>query len=193
MEGASRAKLDVPKTNRDPVWSLCPWPVSVIVLGTELTFPAAPAAEWLKYLMIRSLEEFDLSGLIDDLFPGLDDFFFENDLPLDELFELALDIIGTVSARPYWLTLRLTHVATEAWHVLGPKMISQGGDPAVLSLAAWLDLLLFTIMESIDPEKATMFTLQLQLPPQELTEEGTENDPMAALEMDPNAFLAMAD
>jgi hypothetical protein len=186
---ATHSPVEVPQTNEDPVWSLCPWPVTVDMHGQVFDIEPLPAVHWLKHLMNKE-GSMDLIGLLDDIAPGMDDFCFDHDINPQELMDLGLDIISTVAARPWWLALRLTTIAANNWQVFGPKLMMSGGDATVLSLAGWLDMLLWQIMDSIDPKKATMFTMQLQLPPPELQEE--ESDPFALTETDRSAFLAMA-
>jgi len=41
----------MPVTNKDPVWSLRPWPVEIDMGSQTFTVPAVPAIEWLKFLL----------------------------------------------------------------------------------------------------------------------------------------------
>lgn len=194
-DGSNVPTMRIPKTNVDPIWSLCTWPVTIRVHGEEFTVEPLPAAEWLKHMMHQD-GHVDVLGLVTDLVPELDEYFYENALPLTELADVVYELIATVSARPWWVTFRLTTVAANSWHVLGPKMIAKGGDARTLSLAAWLDVLLFQIMDVIDPEKATMFELQLEMPPKELQledDETPDGELPASMEMDTQSFLSMAD
>lgn len=185
-------RVEVPKHNVDPVWSLCPWPLVITTHGQIFEVPAEPAVTWIKHLMPTPKQETDpdLLMLLDELLPTVDDFWFDSALPPEELYELIQDIITTVAARPWWLTLRMMAVASSAWHILGPKMIMNNGDPTKLSLAAWLDLLMYLIMDSVDPEKATMFVMQLEAPPAGLLSPEEEQELVPPMEQ--SLFLAMA-
>jgi hypothetical protein len=184
----STPQITIPKLNGDPTWSLCPWPVTVDVEGTTFTVEAVPAVAWLKFLM---RPEPDLTGLLTELFPGLEDFFFDEELDLQEMYDLLLEVIATVSARPWWVTIRLIAVAYHHWAVLGPQMLTQA-DAESLSLAAWLDILTVTVIESMKPERVAMFTLQLEAAPSFNGDDAAPVDHMASMEMDRNAFLAAA-
>lgn len=187
--------IQIPKTNVDPLWSLCQWPVTVEVHGESFTFEPLPAAQWLKFMM-NDNGRFDIFGILNELAPELEDFFYEKALPVHELFELVLEIISTVGARPWWVTQRLVIAAFHSWHYLGPKMIAKGGDASTLSLAAWLDVLLFQIMDNIEPEKAEMFRLQLTAEPRDLVTDEDEDPEEGGIpvldDLDQASFLSMA-
>jgi hypothetical protein len=181
----------MPKTNRDPVWSLCPWPIEVIRPGLEFQIEALPAVHWLQFLL-NPIEP-DFTSLIAELMPELEDYYLgrDDDAPdLDGLRETVLEIISTVGARPWWQVLRLTTMAASNWDILGPKLIMNGANATQVSLAAWLDVLIMTVLENIEPSKATMFTLQLEAVPVELADEDEENGGLPP--MDESAFLSMA-
>lgn len=187
---ASSGNIAVPKTNRDPVWSLCPWPVTVQLPGLEFEIEPLPAVDWLQYLL--NAQGPDFMGLIGELMPDLEDYYLDTDdePDVDGLRETVLDIIATVGARPWWQVLRLTMMAAGSWDVLGPKLLMNGANPVNVSLAAWLDVLVVTVLENIEPSKAMMFTLQLEAVPVNLLSE----DEVAGEfpEMNESAFLAMA-
>jgi len=183
----SQPPAPIPKLNRDPVWSLKPWPVTVQIGMYEWTIPALPAADWLSVLMVEQVDP-------DDVFPGLlepedleqfDEFIVDGDINLDDVYSSFFDIIETVSGRYWWVALRLIHVAREQWHILGPDMVMRGADPTRLSLSAWLDSLLVTIIQGMKREHVSSFSLQLEAPPagEEIAEE--------EMEMSANAFLSM--
>lgn len=183
---ANDAKVIIPRLNTDPVWSLRPWPLIVTVAGTEFEVPAMPAADWLAWLMAP---EFDLDAALEELLPGIDDLLVDGDATLDEVYETVLDMISTVSARPWWVALRLISVARTSWDVLGPDLIKRGLDPDRHSLAAWMDVLLVSIYNAMDPKDTTMFTMKLEAVPEAVGD--PEADPMDSMEMDRSAFMAM--
>lgn len=182
----SGSKVSVPKLNKDPVQSLQPLSVELTIAGRELRIPAHSAAEWLTVLMV---EELDLS----DIFPGMvegsesvEDLILDGKLSLDELEETILDVIEVVSARPWWVTLRLVEVARTSWDVLGAELLLRGVDAAKVSLAAWLDMALLVALRSMDPKDVQMFTLKLESPPPSVKVEEAD------MEMSAAQFMTMA-
>jgi hypothetical protein len=179
--------VQIPRQNVDPVWSLQPWPVQLTFHGEDYEIPAIPAVDWLGYLMQESP---DLDGLVEDLLPEAEDLLYEMTLDLEELFEVVLETIATVAARPWWIALRLIQVARANWHIVGPDMLSRGADPGVLSLAGWLDVVLVSILNNMDPKDTTMFVLRLEASPIQVA---PDNDELPALEMDSRFFQSMSD
>jgi hypothetical protein len=169
----------------DPVWSLKPWPAVVLVGAHEFTVPAMAAADWLGYLM---QETPDVDGLILDFFGKGEDLLYAGRLTIEDLYEVVLDLISTVCARPWWVALRQITVARGAWHVLGPKMLERI-DLEHVSIAAFLDVLLAVTLENMDPKDMAMFILKLEaLPPELASEQPALIDSM---EMNRGAFLSM--
>lgn len=185
-------QVQVPKTNKDPVLSLCPWSIDVSLGRCQdqecleehsFEIPAAPASEWLQYLLSS---ESDLNQLITGMMPKLEDFYFENYLPVEDMYKRALEIIEIASARSWWIALRLISAAAANWNILGPKMLMSGVDASRVSLAAWLDVLLLVIIENSEPKNVMMFTLKLEAPPPNIF--GAEQP--EEMETDRSAFLA---
>lgn len=143
-----------------------------------------PAVDWLAYLM---QPEPDLDGMILDLFPDSEELLFAGEIELDELYDLMLEVIATVSARPWWVALRQIGVVRGSWSVLGPVML-EAADASRISIAGWLDILLVKTLSAMDPKDTTLFTSRLEAPP--ITERPAE--PMETMEMDRGAFLSMA-
>ena len=177
------ARLVVPKLNADPVWSLRPWPVILHLAGEDYEIPAMPAADWLAYLM---QPEPDFDGILDDYVPDIEELLVDGDVSLDEVYEMLLDLIALVSSRPWWVALRLIKVATQSWDVLGPDLIKRGIDAERHSIAAWLDVLLVSALNSMEAKDTTMFLLKLEADPRK-----GASDPIDDMEMDRSAFLAM--
>lgn len=179
----------VPELVTDPVWSLRPWPVEIDLGSRVVTILALPAADWLVHLMAAQLDP-------DAVFPGLlpsdeeelvEDMLYDGRLGLDQLDRIFLDVVTAVSARPWWVALRLVAATRAHWAVVGADMILRGVDAARLSLSAWLDVALLTIMRHIRTEDSMMFTLQLEMVPASEVA-ATQGQ----LEMSEEAFLAMA-
>jgi hypothetical protein len=182
----SSKAIQLPQLITDPVWSLKPWPVLVEVGDFELEIPAMCAADWLQVLMVEGLDS-------DDVFPGLldhdsrtfiEDQMHDGVLEFEEVQRLALEIISTVSGRPWWVSLRLIEVARVSWDALGGDMAKL--DATRIPLAGWLDYLFLLVVRTIDDAKRTMFLLKLEIVPA-----GWADAP-AELEMSTDAFLAMA-
>jgi hypothetical protein len=152
--------------------------------GQEYEIPAMPAVDWLAYLMQPRP---DLDGMLLDFFPDLDELLMVGLVGLDEVYETLLELISTVTARPWWVTLRLVSVVQGSWQVLGPIML-KAADVSQLSIAGWLDVLTVEILNAMDPKDTTMFTSKLESPPPSERPE----EPMEEMEMDRSAFLSMA-
>ena len=175
-------RVIVPKQNKDPIWSLRPWPIVLAVGGRDFDVPAMVATDWLVYLMADPM---DIDGLIEEIIPDLDKAIYELEIDLGEAYFACLDLITTVAARSWWIAARLVYIAAQSWHVIGPKLIDRGADPNTLSLAAWLDVLLVTVLDNMDPKDTTMFVMKLEAAP------ATESAPEEEMEMDRDAFLSM--
>lgn len=178
----SSARVTVPKLNKDPIWSLQPWPTVVELGGRSFEIPALTATDWLVYLM---QPEPDVEALILDLFVDIDELLMAETITLDDLYDAVLLLISTVSARPWWVSLRLINVARNSWAILGPMML-ETLDASHASISAWLDVLMIKALNSMDPKDTTLFTSQLEAPPPSEQSE----DPMDDFEMDASAFLS---
>jgi hypothetical protein len=162
------ARLPVPKQTRDPIWSLKPWPVVVMVGGQDYEFPAATAADWLSVLMV---EQVDLDDVVRYMAQDGEGLLYREDIGA-ELYDIVLEVIDQVSGRPWWQTMRLISVASANWNVVGAEMLYRGVLPDQMSLSGWLDVLLIVILRLMDPKDVTMFTLQLENPPVQAIEAG---------------------
>jgi hypothetical protein len=178
-------KVVTPKLNTDPIWSLQPWPVTVTLGGEDIRIPAMSAVEWLAYLM---QPQPDIDGMILDLLPDSEDMLFDGRIDLEELYDITLDLVATVCARPWWIALRQIQIACDSWHVLGPQML-ESVDAQLLSIAAWLDVLLVKTLGSMDPKDTTMFVSRLEAPPASLRTQMAP--PIEEMEMDRGSFLSM--
>lgn len=176
-------RIAVPKLAGDPVWALKPWPVTIQAGGEDYEIPALPAADWLAVLMA---DPFDPDDLILDLVINGKELLFLETVSADDLAHICFDVITTVSARPWWVAMRLITMARGSWSVLGAELILKGVDPQRVSLAAWLDALLLVALRTMNPDDVTMFTMRLEEPPPE------EVDSVAdEMEMSAEAFLSM--
>lgn len=145
-----------------------------------------PAVDWLSILMAESFGP-------EDIFPGLlpdedrlqvEDLLHTQALAVRDMWDLSLDILTEVSGRPWYVALRLVLVAKASWDALGGDLAAIRSDA---SLGAWLDILFTLIVRNIEDSKRNMFLLKLELAP-----EGWGDKQQEAMEMSPDAFLAMA-
>jgi hypothetical protein len=128
----------------------------------------------------------DVDGLILEFIPDGEELLFEGKITLEQLYDACLDLISTVCARPWWIALRMVNIARSSWGVLGPQMIEKV-DPERISIAAWLDVLMVTILNSMEPKETTLFSMRLEAPPPEI--QGSEET--QEMEMDRGSFLSM--
>lgn len=140
------------------------------------------AAEWLGILMAKNMNIAQLLELI----PDSQDLILDGDMEVEEIREILMDMITTVSGRQWWITLRLIGLAQKYWDTLGAKMITSVNAEQV-SLAAWMTVLQLTIIEHIEPDKVPMFVAQVQAPPPGVVAEVVPHQDLTARE-----FLAMA-
>lgn len=187
--------VQVPNLITDPVWSLGLFPIDIEFAGKQFRLPPMRAIDWLVYLMCPQP---DMYTLISNIFADLEEHLLEQmvesetDLTIIDLYRLALDVLATASGRPWWVAIRLTAVAADNWHILGPKLIMSGVNAETLSLSAWLDCLLLIAIESMDPKDVTMFSLKLESQPPDpfAREDDEEVDPVEEMVTDRDAFLA---
>jgi hypothetical protein len=131
----------------------------------------------------------DIDTLISEIVPDLEDLVYDGAIRLDRVYDAMLEVVSCASARPWWISLRLISVARYQWDILGPELLARGADPNTQSLAAWLDVLLVTILSAMDPKKTTMFLMQLEAVPDVMKDPG--KDSFDEMEMDTGAFLSL--
>ena len=180
--------VTVPRLVTDPIWSLQIWPVTFTLAGQDFTIPAIPASGWLEELMVENV---NLIEVLEELLPWseleeLRDLMWEDAFTLPDLHDLLLEVISAVTGRPWWISMKLITAARLHWDFLGAELALRGVRADTISIAAWLDVALLTIIRNIDPEKATMFTSQLEMPPPGVTIEPE------AMEISAEHFMSMA-
>lgn len=178
----------VPEQTVNAVASLRPFATEIQVGGEWIKVPAYPAADWLELLM-GPLELFAI-------FPGLcseedqefvEDCLAEGVVTANDVDDATLDLIETVSGRPWWITLRMVNVAETKWSVLGADMALHGVDATKLSLSGWLDVLWVTIFKHLDDKKWLMFASQIEVPPPQVE----VRDSIETMEMSSDSFTAL--
>jgi len=173
----------VPRTNRDPVRSLRPGPVTFVVKGKEYEIPALPAADWLEVLM---RPDWAADDIFVELMPeGIN--LVLGDLEPDQAEDLALAVIEEVTGRHWWVAIRLIQTLVQTWDVMGPEAIFNHVDVEKLSLAGWMDAMLVLLMSRLKDEDTTMFAAQLEAPP------FGEEIPEEEMAISEGQFLSMAD
>ena len=180
--------VTIPKVVTDPIWSLRIWPVTFTVAGQDFTIPAIPASEWLELFMDNEIEAPEIleTLLASEDAERLRDLMWDDRFALTDLGDLLLEVISAVTGRPWWVALKLVATVRTQWDFLGAELVLQGVRADTISIAAWLDVALLTILRNIDPEKATMFTSQLEMPPPGVTIEPE------AMEISAEHFMSMA-
>lgn len=172
----------------DPVWALKPWPVTLELGTLALHIPARPAADWLAALMAPDSLFGALAQLLDaESESRLQDALVAGALDLDVFEESFLDMVSTVTARRWFVSLRLIEMARQSWDIVGAELTFRGVDAAMVSLAAWLDVAFMIMYRAIRPESLTMWMLKLELPPV-----GHE-EPADEVETSRDQFLGMMD
>lgn len=182
----SEPPVIIPSHNLDPVWSLKPWPTELELGGQVWEFPAVPAVAWLAILMD---EQPDMDRILVDLCPRGLELLFNDTIEPDILYRGLLDLIEMVAARRWWIAMRLISVVRQNWHVLGPEMFLAGVDPEVLSLAAWLDIMMVLTIRAMEAKEVSLFVSRLELPPP--SEVADEMDRIEEFEMSREQFLSM--
>lgn len=154
--------------------------------GQDVEIPALPAADWLSALMGP--------GDLMDIFPGLldeDDAdwvegeLFGERLSMEALQDIQIDVLDTVTGRPWYVSLRLIAVARSNWDSMAGEILKEA-DATRLSIAGWLDVVYLLILRNLEQNKVQMFVSQLELPPVGYATEDPQD-----LEMSPDAFMAL--
>jgi len=167
LESEATQSVTIPQLITDPIWSLKLWPVKVDLLGTTFMIPELPAADWLHVLMRDSF-------YLEDLFPGLceeedqsivDTWISEQKLGIPELWDVSLDILDTVTGRPWYVSLRIISAAQQAWTTLGGVLVREGVDASHISIAAWLDAVFSIFAERLDKAIFSRFLVELDVDP----------------------------
>lgn len=190
QSGSTTPPVTVQKVVTDPIWSLKIWPVTFTVAGQDFTIPALSASDWLEVLMVP---EIDLLAIVNDLLPDEDNaelidlmWEVEDEFTMDDLHDLMFEVVSGVTGRPWWIALRLIAATQVNWDFIGADLALQGVRADTISIAAWLDVVLLTMLRNIDPEKATMFTSQLEMVPPGMTVEPVD------MEISREQFMSMS-
>lgn len=183
-------KLRIPKVNTDLVWSLKPWPTQIYLGGLEFEIPPLVAADWIPSIIDMTEDPIALMmGVLSEEDQGrLTDLMFTGTVLADDLFTLCMDLLTTVGARPWWVTIRLVTVAQHNWDTVGAEMLLKGVNANTMSLAGWLDVFLLVLLRMMDPKQTSMFTMKLEMVPPQFADQVSEE----SMEISADAFLSMA-
>lgn len=147
--------------------------------------PPYPAADWLAVLMT----EFTVWDLIPGMCPDEEHLvtkaLLENQITVQEFRDVCLQVIATATGRPWWIAVRLSHIAAANWESVGGNLAKNSVDASRISIGQWLDAVLLLCLEGMKPEQTTMFLSQLEMPPPGFETEVKE------MEMSASAFMAM--
>lgn len=194
MAGPSSAtpadsRVSVSHVVADPIWSLRPWSVNVNIGPLLGAIPAQPAADWLVILMQDDIDLFDVvPGMCGPTFEDqVTDNLLLGRIELSQIRRAALDVISSVTGRPWWFSMRLIKTAVASWEVIGGELAIRGVDAERLSISAWLDASLLICLRSIESNKITMFMSQLEIAP---PEEGADQE--ESMTMSADTFMSLS-
>lgn len=194
MAGPSSAtpadsRVSVSHVVADPIWSLRPWSVNVNIGPLLGAIPAQPAADWLVILMQDDIDLFDVvPGMCGPTFEEqVTDSLLLGRIELSQIRRAALDVISSVTGRPWWFSMRLIKTAVASWEVIGGELAIRGVDAERLSISAWLDASLLICLRSIESNKITMFMSQLEIAP---PEEGADQE--ESMTMSADTFMSLS-
>lgn len=183
---SSNPRIPLPKLVTDPTWSLRPWPVDLTIHGLQVQVPALPAADWLDVLWGPGDLSDILPGLLgEDQQDAVEEMLFTEQLPLEELEDLQLQLLDTVTGRPWYVSLRLVAIVKASWDSMGAEVLKEA-DATRLSIAGWIDTVYLLILRNLEQNKVQMFLSKLELPPVGFATEDPQD-----LEMTPEQFLAL--
>lgn len=164
----------VPMFNRDPVSSLALWTLDFRLGGEDFTVPAHPASMWMSMLMAPVSPLKFMTEMLDPAdVARFGEVYVNNDVDLDELIG---DLLEAASGRHWWIALRLVSTAQHCWSTVGAALIMAGIHADEIPFAAWLDVFTLKFMGMIKPEQATLWAMQIEMPPEgeEVAEEELE-------------------
>ena len=107
-------------------------------------------------------------------------------IELPQIRRAALDVISSVTGRPWWFSMRLIKTVAASWEVIGGEIAMRGVDAERLSISAWLDASFLICLRSLESNKITMFVSQLEIAPPEEAAGQEENMFMSA-----DTFMAL--
>jgi len=178
----------IPEQVTNAVASLRPFATEINVNDEWVTVPAYPAADWLELLMGDVQLYTIFPGLCDEEDQEyVEECLIAGAVSVSDIEDATLDLIETVSGRPWWMTLRIVAICQQRWGVIGTDMIIKGVDASKVSLAAWLDVAWIVMFNHLAEDKWTMFASQIETPPPQMI----EAEPMETVEMSVDSFTSL--
>lgn len=152
---------------KSALFSLQPWPVDISIGPFILRIPAEAASVWIAALLTEEdiLEEVLLLVENEEDVDDLTDAILAGQVDPEALARVIMETISLVSGRPWWVTLGIIEVAVGSWDAIGGHIALHGMRADQLSLQAWCDGLLATLMLHVPREKQNSFLTRLKSPP----------------------------
>lgn len=154
-----------PSTSTSLLHSLRPWPVVVRLAGIRCEFGEFHADTWVAALLDDDPGAAIMELLDQDVQVALVDALIEGELDPIVLNDALLNIVTIVSGRPWWFTLRLLQAAQTSWDSIGGYMALHGVNAQQMTLQAYLDALLATVLRHVDPKNHTSMLAKMKMPP----------------------------
>ena len=149
------------------LFSLQPWPIDISIGPCALRIPAMPASDWVSLLVSEDDILDEILGMVEDedAIEDLTDAMLAGQIDPEELTKVIMEAITLVSGRPWWVTLGIIQVAMGSWDIIGGYVSLHGLRADQLSLQAWCDGLLATLMLHVAEDKRNSFLTRLKNPP----------------------------
>lgn len=131
-----------------------------------------------------------------DIIPGMcgsafedkvTDYLLDGRIDFTQIRRASLDVVSSVTGRPWWFSMRLIKTIVASWEVIGGEIAMRGIDAERLSVSAWLDAALLICLRSLESNKITMFMSQLEIAPPEEAADQEESMTMSA-----DTFMALS-
>lgn len=149
------------------------WPCEIDVeVGPEIfTIPALPASEWIA--VVAANDAFSIvPGLMceeDQL--AVFDLIEDEEIGVNDFQMLARHALEAAAGRPWWEAQHLVIGASQAWDVIGGRMINNGTDLDRISIGAFCNAVYAMATENLDKKDRMKFDSDLKRPPFDAVEE----------------------
>lgn len=131
------------------------------MLDREYDIPALDAVDWIALLEGDSPDLYEIFPKLagGNAVEDVEDALWDERVTTDDLARISYDLISTAADRPWWVALRIIHVARDAWdrvHV---------NNAAGMSLAGWLDEVWSRMLNHVDPKKKAAWISDMRRAP----------------------------
>lgn len=146
---------------------LAPCDIQVSFGEQQFTIPAMNAHQWCQMLLGDPLDPYDIFPLLagEKAVIAVEDAIGDGEVSSEDVARHALEVVTVAGDRPWWVTLRMLHIATQAWDRIGATLVREGVDARHLPLAAWLNAIWAITLAYIDPKSLAAWTHQMEDPP----------------------------